>query len=184
VILCVGLFRFDWSVVPFALEHSLKVPAVFLSVVLIGRTSAAAYRLLGGTALDPTKNPLAAQTPAQFWRRWNRPAQQFFHEYAFAPAGGVRRPALATLATFAVSGLVHEYVFGAAAGCVQGWQLLFFMLQGCAVVATMRIRPTGWAVPLWVMGTAAFNLLTAVLFFRSVDAVLPFYSSGTPSCPL
>ena len=39
----------------------------------------------------------------------------------------------------------------------------------------MRFRPTGRAVPLWVAGTAAFNLLAAVLFFRSVDAVLPFY---------
>jgi hypothetical protein len=96
-------------------------------------------------------------------------------EYAFLPAGGPRRAVRATLVTFGVSGLVHEYVFGIASGRVQGWQLLFFMLQGVAVVATMRIRPRGRMMLAWVAGTAAFNLASSVFFFLCVNQVLPFY---------
>lgn len=180
MLLGVGLWRQNWSAVPFALEHALKVSSIVLAVVLIVNALAAAYRLLGGKALDPMGNPITAKTPADFWRRWNRPAQQFFNEYAFIPAGGFRRAVRATLITFGVSGVVHEYVFGIAAGRIQGCQMLFFALQGCAVVATMHIRPTGRVLPLWIAGTLVFNLSTSVLFFRSVDAVLPFYWPRSP----
>ena len=175
VALCVGLLRLDWSGVPFALEHTAKVLAFAAAMMLIGRTFAALYRRLIGPATDPIDNPFTARTPAEFWRRWNRPFRDFFDEYVFRPSGGVRRPVFATLAVFAVSGLMHEYVFGVATGQLQGWQMLFFMVQGCAVAATLRIRPTDWAAPLWLAGTLAFNLATAVLFCRSVDGVIQFY---------
>jgi hypothetical protein len=175
VLLCVILYRVDWSTVWFPLEHVLKVSAVASAVVLLTNAAAAAYRLTGGVALDFMNHPLVAPTPAAFWRRWNVPAQQFLNEYTFQPAGGPRRPVRATLVTFAVSGLVHEYVFGIAAGRVQGWQLVFFMLQGVAVVATLRIRPRGRSTLLWVAGTWGFNLASSALFFLSVNQVLPFY---------
>jgi hypothetical protein len=180
MLLGVALWRQDWSAAPFAVEHALKVSLVILTVVLIANALAAAYRLLGGRALDFMNNPIAARTPADFWRRWNRPAQQFLSEYIFMPAGGLRRPVRATLVTFGVSGLIHEYVFGIAAGRIQGWQILFFTVQGCAVVATAHIRPTGWTQSLWIAATAVFNLSTSVLFFQSVDAVLPFYWPRSP----
>jgi hypothetical protein len=181
ILLGVILWQQDWSSVPFAIEHALKSAVVVVAVVLGGNALARVYRLLGGAALDPMSNPIAAATPAEFWRRWNRPAQQFLMHYVFTPAGGVRRAVRATLATFGVSGLVHEYVFGIAAGRIQGYQLLFFVLQGCAVVATMRTRPLGrLSSLLWVAGTLVFNLSTSVLFFRSVDAVIPFYWPRSP----
>lgn len=173
-LLCVALHRVNWSTVWFPLEHVLRVSAVALALVLL-TNAAAAYRLLGGVALDFMDNPLVAPTPADFWRRWNVPAQQFPNEYTFQPAGGPRRAVRATLVTFAVSGVVHEYVFGIASGRVQGWQLFFFMLQGVAVAATMRIRPRGRITLLWVAGTWVFNLASSALFFLSVNQVFPFY---------
>jgi hypothetical protein len=175
VALCVWLLRLDWTGVPFALEHVAKVLAFAVAMLLIGRTFAALYRRLVGPAMDPIENPFTARTPAEFWRRWNRPFRDFFDVYVFRPLGGVRRPVIASLAVFAASGLMHEYVFGVATGRVQGWQILFFMIQGCAAAATLRVRPGASAAPLWCAGTLAFNLATALLFFRSVDEVIAFY---------
>jgi hypothetical protein len=169
------LFRLDWSRVPFAVEHCVKVMAVFLVAVQVARATSAAFRLLGAGALDTTSNPFAARTPADFWRRWNRATRDWLDEYAFKAAGGFAHPVRATLAAFAVSGLVHEYVFGIAAWRVQGWQALFFMVQGLAAVMTLRVRPRGLAAVFWTAGTLAFTLLTALIFFKSVDMVLPFY---------
>ena len=69
-----------------------------------------------------------------------------------------------------------KYVFGIATGRVQGCQLLFFVLQGIAVTVTLRFRPRGWLQPFSILATIAFNLVTSVLFFQSVQALFPFYS--------
>jgi MBOAT, membrane-bound O-acyltransferase family len=176
VVLSFFLFHLDWSTCSFVLEHVLKVTAVVTVVVLTTNATAAVYRLVGGEALDFMRNPFLARTPADFWRRWNVPAHQFLNEYVFKPAGGLRKPIRATLITFGMSGLVHEYVFGIAAGRVQGWQLFFFLVQGIAVVATMNLKPQGRLVPFCVAGTWVWNLASSVLFFVSVNQVVPFYS--------
>jgi hypothetical protein len=82
----------------------------------------------------------------------------------------------AALATFLVSAIIHEYVFDIAVGRVQGYQTAFFVIQGIAAAATLRVKPAGWAALPWVAGTFAFNLVTSVLFFASVGEVLPFYA--------
>jgi hypothetical protein len=175
VVLCLGVLRVDWSRVPFAVEHGVKVLVFAVAMILIGQTFAALYRQLVGPALDPFDHPQAARTPADFWRRWNRSFRSFFDEHVFRAMGGARHPVRATLAVFAVSGLLHEYVFVVANGRVLGWQMLFFMVQGCAAAATLRVRPRGGQAVVWWAGTVAFNLVTAVLFCRSVDGVIGFY---------
>jgi len=170
------VFARDWATRPFALEHGVKVAVTYYAVVSLAGLGAIAYRMLGGVALDPMSSPAAAPTPAEFWRRWNRPAQQFLQEYAFRPAGGLHRPIRAILATFAVSAVLHEYLFGIATGRIQGWQALFFLSQGVAATLTFRLRPTGWGRPFGTCLTLIFNLAASLLFFKSVNAVLPFYS--------
>jgi hypothetical protein len=170
------VFRWDWDVYPVALEHGVKVVATYWVVVSVVGLGAVAYRLLGGLALDPMKTPVAAATPAEFWRRWNRPAQQFLQEHVFRPVGGFRRPMVATFATFVVSAAVHEYLFDIAVGRLQGWQTAFFLMQGAVTALTLRLRPIGWQRALGTLLTLSFNLATAVLFFQSVNAVFDFYA--------
>jgi hypothetical protein len=79
------------------------------------------------------------------------------------------------LATFAVSGLIHEYIFDLAAGRVQGYQMAFFMIQGVASVATARLCPSGWRAVVCTIATFSFNLATGLLFFASVNETIPFY---------
>jgi hypothetical protein len=170
------LVSLNYSDVPFAIEHTVKVSALVATIILLANGAAQVWRLLGGRALDPMLDPLLATTPADFWRRWNRPAQQFFQEYAYGASGGFRRPVRGILVSFIASGVVHEYLFAITIGRVMGWQLLYFALHGLATVATFRIRPRGWMVIPCVAGTIAFNLVMSILFFKSVDFVLPFYS--------
>jgi hypothetical protein len=171
-----GIVAFDWSSMSFVMEHCVKVIVTYATVVSFAQTGAVAYRLSGGAALDPMHSPAGAPTPAEFWRRWNRPAQQLLETYAFRPAGGLHHPVRATLFTFAISAAVHEYVFGIATGYLQGWQTVFFLIQGVAAAASIRLRPTGWRLALGQILTVTFNLATSVFFFKSLNSVLPFYS--------
>jgi MBOAT, membrane-bound O-acyltransferase family len=170
----------DWSPVSFAVEHAAKATLVFLTAMGLSAAGVAAWRLAGGRGLDFMRNPLAARTPAEFWRRYNRPVNQFLYEDVFKPIGGRRAPVRATLAAFALSALCHEYVFGVAIGRVQGYQTAFFLLQGCAVAATLRMRPQGLGAVVGVTATIAFNLASSVLFFASMNEVVAFYWNPLP----
>ncbi len=167
--------RVDWRPYPFAVEHSVKVVALFLVVEPACIAGAATWRLLGGWTHEPMNNLFIASTPADFWRRYNRIASQFFHENIFKPLGGRRRPAFGMMAVFALSGLMHEYIFDVAAGRIQGEQMTFFLIQGVAVTLTARLKPKGWRRAVGIAATLAFNLATGVLFFASMDEVVPFY---------
>ncbi|MBV8878692.1 MAG: hypothetical protein JO332_01895 [Planctomycetaceae bacterium] len=175
----VAAFRFDWRPYPWVLEHVAKAMAI-CGVIRFGpNIGACARRRIGIPALDFSGRFLASATPAEFWRRWNRPAGRFLSHYVFRPTGGNRHPFLAVMATFGLNGLVHEYVFGIAAGRVLGWALVFFGIQGPATAATLRLRPAGWGRPLGILLTLAFNAATSVLIFACVDAIVPFYAGRT-----
>jgi MBOAT, membrane-bound O-acyltransferase family len=174
--LAVLVFRIDWAAYPLALEHVVKVTVIYWVVVSWNSAVAVVFRLSGAAALDPFASPIAAATLTEFWRRWNRPARQFLEEYAFRPAGGLRQPRRATLVTFVVSAIVHEFLFDIAAGQIQGWQAAFFLVQGAATALTFHVRPRGAWRALGVFLTLLFNYATAWLFFQSVNALLPFYS--------
>ena len=79
------------------------------------------------------------------------------------------------LVVFAASAAIHEYLFAVALGRVEGYQSAFFLAQGVAAALTMRLRPRGPAAAVGIAATLAFNLATSVLFFASVDGMVPFY---------
>lgn len=176
LILLDAVFRTDWTNRPFLLEHLAKVPLLVAETALLANIAAAVWRSLGGRGLIPMRNLLTARTPGEFWQRWNIPAQQFFHEYVFLALGGRRGWTRGVLATFLISGLIHEYVLGIAAGRVLGSQMAFFALQGIAVVVWRRpwapFQMAIFSVPL----ALAFQIASAALFFSGVNAVVPFYS--------
>ncbi|MFO0889853.1 MAG: MBOAT family O-acyltransferase [Isosphaeraceae bacterium] len=180
MLLSIGVFRLDWRPWPFAVEHAAKVLSFFAALVPFTAAGASFLRLLGWRPVEPMDNPFAARTPADFWRRYNRATHQFLLEDVFKPAGGARRPVRATIVTFAISALIHEYVFDVSASRIQGYQTLFFLVQGCAVAATARFRPRGPTAIPWVAATLTFNLASGVLFFASLDEIVPFYTLRAP----
>jgi hypothetical protein len=173
----VVVFWYDWSTWPFFLEHCIKTVTAYAGVAAGTNLWATLWRLSGGRALDFMESPILAATPADFWRRWNLPVHAYFSEHIFRPLlRGHRDNRLkATLMAFFISGLVHEYVFGIAAGRWQGWQMLYFMIHGLATIATAHIRPGRYRLLAWLL-TALFQLTSSVLFGQSVGQVLPFYS--------
>ena len=175
-----GLYRVDWSGFPFMVEHVGKVTALMVAITSALTAAAAMWRLGGGTARDFMDRPFLSRTPAEFWRRYNRNVQQFFWQDVFNGNRGRRAPLRTMLLVFALSALLHELVFFAAVGRVQGYQTAFFALQGIAAVSTARVKVQGTLAILWAVGTLAFNLSTSVLFFASVHAVVPFYSRELP----
>jgi hypothetical protein len=170
-----GLFRFDWQSWPFALEHIAKVGVFFLTLMALASTLDRLIGVCRGDVRLLMNRPYLARTPAEFWRRYNLPAQQFFYEDVFKPAGGRHHLLSGIFAAFAASALVHEYLFDIAVGRVQGYQTIFFALHGAAVAATVHVRPQRGLAPLMFLATLAFNLAASVFFFRSVDEVVPFY---------
>jgi hypothetical protein len=172
----VYVFHLDVANIPFLAEHCLKVTAIALTLIPLTNGLASLWRLLGGRALNPMGNLVTPSTPAEFWRRWNRPAQRFFEYYTFRRMVGMRHPTLGILTAFTISGLGHEYLFAITIGRVQGWQTLYFVLNGLAVAATYRLRPRGYLVPLCVAATIAFNLLASIIFCQSLTEIVPFYS--------
>ena len=85
----------------------------------------------------------------------------------------------ATLVAFAVSALMHEYVFGVALG-VQGYQTAFFLLQSVAVMVELRWRSrrAGRRLPrfaAWALHSA-WLCVTTTLFFARMEHILAFDS--------
>lgn len=176
------LHLFPWRNTPLLVEHAVKALVIFVSILSWVTAAVAAVRLSGGTMRDFSDAPLLARTPADFWRRYNRAFQQYFYENVFKRAGGRRSPVAVTIFIFFLSGLIHEYVFGIAVGRLQGYQMSFFLLQGVAVAATLRVKPRGrMAVVAWTAATLAFNLITSLLFFLSFHALVPLYANPLPA---
>lgn len=175
-----GLFKLNWSHVPFLVEHICKVTALMLGIVSGLACSTALWRLSGGTARDFMDRPFVAKTPAEFWRRYNRNVQQFFWQNFFSGKRSRHAPIRTTLLVFGLSAVLHEWLFLAAVGRIQGYQLAFFTIQGLAAALTARLKVGSNVVAFWVVATLAFNLTTSVLFFASIHAVTPFYSQALP----
>jgi hypothetical protein len=170
----------DWSFTTFAMEHAVKVTSLFVMLIPGGVAYSAAWRLAGQPALEMMAEPYLARTPAEFWRRYNLPAQQFFYERVFKPSGGRRHPVRGTLATFAVSALIHEALFAVVLLRIEGYQTAFFMLHGLVVAATLGIRPRrAWSLIGW-LATMAFLYTSSALFFASFESALDVYDNPLP----
>jgi hypothetical protein len=128
---------------------------------------------LGGIQVEPVfVHPARSRGPGEFWSlRWNRVVHRFARHEVFAPVARRGGRALAVLATFGASGLMHEYLVVAAVGLGAyrpGLMLAFFLLQALAVLferATGNGRQGRWPPVVHV----AWLAVTTPLFFRPLD---------------
>ncbi|XP_020177609.1 probable long-chain-alcohol O-fatty-acyltransferase 5 [Aegilops tauschii subsp. strangulata] len=147
---------------------------VYLSMELILGASATAARALLGMELEPTfDRPYLATSLRDFWgRRWNVSVPAVLRPCVYSPmraliGGGRGGAAMAVLATFLVSGLMHEWMFYyITLQPPTGEATTYFVLQGaCTVVESWWASHKGWwrpprmaATPL----TLAFATITGI----------------------
>jgi hypothetical protein len=180
-VIVVGVFSVDRAAWPFWLEHAAKSTCLGALVIRAFQTNTALWRLAGAPAAwFMTRKVLAAHSPAEFWRRWNQPMSRWLLENVYKPLGGRRNPRLAVLGTFAVSGILHEYLFAVILEGLTGFMLAFFLLHGLATVVTRRFRPIGWRrVPAAIL-TFSFNTLSTVLLLAPINGQIPLYVNDIP----
>ncbi len=173
-------FNADFRGVPFLVEHSFKAYVMIFLVFCGFNFEAAKWRLANAKTNRTSVSVFLACSPAEFWRRWNRPVGHWFSKHVFVRVGGTKNPLRATVVTFAVSGLMHEYVIAMFAGRVTGCPTAFCVIQGCAVAATFRFRATGWErfPAFWL--TWAFLSISSVLLYAPFDISMPFYDNVVP----
>eukprot|EP00584_Thalassiosira_punctigera_P010869 CAMPEP_0172545780 /NCGR_PEP_ID=MMETSP1067-20121228/15645_1 /TAXON_ID=265564 ORGANISM="Thalassiosira punctigera, Strain Tpunct2005C2" /NCGR_SAMPLE_ID=MMETSP1067 /ASSEMBLY_ACC=CAM_ASM_000444 /LENGTH=426 /DNA_ID=CAMNT_0013332595 /DNA_START=168 /DNA_END=1448 /DNA_ORIENTATION=- len=114
-------------------------------------------------------NPMFRSTsPSEFWgRRWNTLVHRGLKNGVYKPARSrTSSKMLAVLATFAVSGVIHEFVnhvmFANRASYRFGWkQMLFFGWNG--VLIAMEYCIGGWGVFEWMSRTLPRPLITALV---------------------
>jgi hypothetical protein len=180
-ILVAGVFRVDWHRYSFWLEHVVKAVCLGIWCVWAYNANTALWRLAGGPAAwFADRNVLGAYSPAEFWRRWNRPMHRWLLANVYGPLGGRRHPYLAGVVAFALSGLLHEYLYAVTFRRVSGYFLAFFLLQGVAALLTRRVKP---AVPLVIPSvglTFAFNTVSAVLLLIPINERIPVYVNAVP----
>jgi hypothetical protein len=166
----------------FLLEHAAKVTSGFVIVYGCAEIAFALWTLAGLRGFPQFDNFFAARTPADFWRRYNRPVTQYMFENVFRPAGGARAPVRGTLAAFFVSGVLHEYIADIALQEVQGFQMAFFMIHGVAVAATQRLQLRGRSLAaVGITATIIFNIAVSLLFCATAAQMFDLYSSQAPA---
>ncbi len=166
----------EWT--SFWLEHAGKLGALYLLIDGTFVLTNGFLRIGGARVLDFGRHPIAALTPADFWRRYNMEAGRFLREdlyYPFRHRGMNRRAAI--IVVFLINGVLHEYLATLMIGHILGYQVVYFALHGIAVAFTFDLRPRGWSAVVSISLTIAFGFLTVFLFFASADAFLEWYTT-------
>lgn len=174
------VFNLDWRGPGFVPEYLAKLLGVIFGGVCGLNVHSSMWRLVGLRAVPSPVSVFWASSPADFWRRWNRPVSEWLFVYVHRPLSGARPSGLATVVTFAVSGLMHEYIVALLIGRITGCATAFFLVQGLGVWLTWTWKLRGGWRTLGVVGTWVFSAATSVLLFGPMGVALPIYVNEVP----
>ncbi|KAJ3677311.1 hypothetical protein LUZ60_003035 [Juncus effusus] len=168
-----SLYRFNLH--PFAL-HLIHCIHAYLSLELILSTGAIMAGLLLNMELEPQFNqPYLATSLCDFWgRRWNLMVSSILRPSVFNPLKPYIGCCFATIVTFVVSGIMHEFLFYYITLLrPNGQAILFFVLHGfCTAFERWWAKHERWWRPCEILGrigTLGFVTGTGVwLFFPAM----------------
>lgn len=94
-----------------------------------------AWRTAGVDAQPIMRSPVQSTSLSEFWgKRWNLGFRQLTHTLVYEPIRRKAGPSLATLAAFAVSGIIHDLVISFPARSGYGLPTAYFLVQGIGVL--------------------------------------------------
>lgn len=129
------------------------------------------------------RSPAQATSLGDFWgRRWNLAFHELAVRLVYEPVRGRMGRTAAVLATFLVSGLVHDLVISVPAHGGYGLPTLYFLLQGAGAITESRLRLRGGlagrvrvlliaGVPAVILFHPWFMLGVLLPFMRAIGAV-------------
>lgn len=126
---------------------------LYLSLAASADIPVLVARLYGWSLPNPFRAALLAWDPIELWRRWGIYNRSLLLQLVYFPLGGSRhhRDRNVVLTFVASALLLHSGWFGSkyATVGVGGWrdETLYFLLQGLAVCACLRLRGATEAVP-------------------------------------
>jgi alginate O-acetyltransferase complex protein AlgI len=178
LLLCHGL----WGSEPARQVALSGLMLVALSVILhfgILTVLAGLWRFAGVDARPLHRAPLQARSLTEFWgRRWNLAFSEMTAQAVYRPLRRVAGEPAAVLASFALSGLLHEAAISVPVRAGYGGPLAYFLLHGClTLIERAGVRrglrpPEVWGVwgRVWTLGwlAAPFPILFHAPFVKAV----------------
>jgi hypothetical protein len=147
------------------------------------------WRSAGISAQPIMQHPLQSKSLSEFWgKRWNLGFRQLSHDWIFAPVRKHFGIAIASLAAFVASGLIHDLVISVPARAGYGLPTAYFLVQGVGVLIErsnlgakigLQRGATGW---LWM---AFFTAAPAYFLFHpwfAMRVMLPFLRAIGAGC--
>ena len=149
--------RREVVLVLYSVHMYLEVDAIFAVITILARAM-----LPSGTDLEPQfAAPYLSSSLQEFWgRRWNILVSSLLREAVYRPVGAVYGPAAGMMASFLVSGLMHEILWIYLTLLrPTGEVTMFFVFHGICTVAEAIVKkwwsrrgwpatPTGLTAPL------------------------------------
>jgi len=144
---------------------------------------ALAWQAAGVAARPIMSAPLRSTSLGEFWgKRWNLGFRQLTHGLVFQPVRKHFGLTVAALASFLVSGLIHDFVISFPAGGGYGLPTGYFLLQGIGVVVERSKVGAHFGIGRGFPGSLFTLLCTALpafwlfhpIFVRNV--MLPFFA--------
>ncbi|CAA3010824.1 long-chain-alcohol O-fatty-acyltransferase [Olea europaea subsp. europaea] len=174
------IYEYMENVHPYIL-FTLYCCHLYLALEVILAITAVPVRAILGLDLKPQFNePYLATSLQDFWgRRWNLTVSSILRTAVYQPVHRIStrilgsnwaRPS-ATMATFLVSGLMHEVIYYYLSGAYPTWEVTrFFVLHGICVALEMAVKKAlggRWRLHRLVSGpmTVAFVGVTGVWLF-------------------
>lgn len=148
---------------------------VFLMIEILVELSSMVVRALLGMELEPPSDePYLAASLGEFWgRRWNLTVNGILREAVFRPVraaaaavvGRETAAVIGVVASFVVSGLMHELLFWYVSRAAPSWEMtMFFVVHGVCVVAEFGVMGKKKR-PWFVTGPATVGFVIATSFW-------------------
>jgi alginate O-acetyltransferase complex protein AlgI len=139
----------------FQIHFHFAIPYYFYSVIALVafsqilhfgllRISAGVWKILRFPTKPLFKSPYASASLEEFWgRRWNVAFSEMTSIAVFKPVAASTSKITGILAAFIFSGVLHELAISVPVNNGYGFPLLYFFIQGLAIIIENHIDKTG-----------------------------------------